>query len=317
MSELENISLSPEEYVWLKEKCPYLKPDYLEFLRGFRFHPSQHIKLDYIPVSEDKGDVHLVTSGLWKDTILYEIPLLALVSEAYFKFCDRDWSYESQEESAFEKGIKLLNGGCIFSEFGTRRRRDSTTQHMVIQGLKRAAQQCIGSSGKLTGTSNVYFAMKYGIDPVGTIAHEWFMGIAASTNDYEEATRRGLQNWCECFGKGVLAVALTDTFGTPAFLRVFRAPLAEHLLDDTKGKPLTYAEVFKGVRQDSGDPHEFITTMRDFYDGLGLSNGQTIVFSDSLNIEKSLEYKESAEKAGFQPTFGIGTFLTSELIPVR
>jgi len=301
----------------LKAKCPYLKSEYLDFLRNFRFQPSQHIKLDYVPVSEHRGDVHLATSGLWKDTILYEIPLLALVSEAYFKFCDRDWNYESQEEKAFEKGVKLLNGGCIFSEFGTRRRRDSTTQDMVIRGLKRAAQHCPDSPGKLMGTSNVYFAMKYDIEPVGTMAHEWFMGIAASTNNYEEATRRGLQNWCECFGTGVLAIALTDTFGTPAFLRVFKEPLAELLRDGTNGKPLTYAEAFKGVRQDSGDPHEFITMMRDFYDRMGPAKGQTMVFSDSLNIEKSLEYKESAERAGFQPTFGIGTFLTSEIFSAR
>lgn len=312
--ELESISLSPDEYAWLKRNCPYLKSDYLEFLRSFRFQPSQHIKLDYIPVSESKGDIHLETSGLWKDTILYEIPLLALVSEAYFKFCDRDWSYESQEQNAFAKGVKLLSGGCIFSEFGTRRRRDSITQDMVIQGLQRAAQQCSRGPGRLTGTSNVYFAMKYDIEPVGTMAHEWFMGIAASTNDYEEATRKGLQNWCECFGKGVLAIALTDTFGTPAFLRVFKEPLAEQFRADTNGEPLTYADVFKGVRQDSGDPHEFITMMRQFYDSVGLSKRQTMVFSDSLNIEKSLEYKESAERAGFQPTFGIGTFLTSTLI---
>lgn len=309
--------MSTEEYVWLKGKCPYLKSEYLEFLRNFRFRPSQHIKLDYVAVSEQKGDVHLTASGLWKDTILYEIPLLALVSEAYFKFCDRDWNYESQEEKAFAKGVKLLHGGCIFSEFGTRRRRDSITQDMVMQGLKRAAQHCLDSPGKLTGTSNVYFAMKYDIEPVGTMAHEWFMGIAASKNNYEEATRSGLKNWCECFGKGVLAVALTDTFGTPAFLRVFREPLPEHLRDGTDGKPVTYAEAFKGVRQDSGDPHEFITMMRDFYDSMGLAKGQTMVFSDSLNIEKALEYKESAERAGFQPTFGIGTFLTSEVSSAR
>ena len=320
-AEIDNLVLSTKELDWLKAKCPYLKTSYLEFLQQYRFNPSQHVKLEYVAVSETHGDIHLVVKGLWVDTILYEIPLLALVSEAYFKFCDRDWSYEGQENNAYEKGTKLLRGGCIFSEFGTRRRRDTETQQQVIQGLKRAAQDCKACSGKFAGTSNVYFAMQYDLQPVGTMAHEWFMGIAASGNDYEGATRTGLRNWTTCFGKGVLAVALTDTFGTPAFLKIFGESIPERLIDhdtsaseDIPHKIPTYAEVFTGVRQDSGDPLEYINTMRDFYQTMNLSNSRTIVFSDSLNVDKCIEYKDSAEKAGFAPTFGIGTFLTSKLI---
>ena len=309
-----------KEHDWLESKCPFLKAEYLEFLRHFRFNPSKHVKLHYAAVSQTHGDVNLQIEGLWVDTILYEIPLLALISEAYFKFCDRDWSYDGQEENAYEKGVKLLRGGCVFSEFGTRRRRDTETQHQVIQGLKRAARDCQDCSGKLTGTSNVYFAKQYGLQPVGTMAHEWFMGIAASENDYEDATRTGLRNWTKCFGKGVLAVALTDTFGTPAFLKIFEESIPQDLANqdasdtasDTQKVP-TYAEIFTGVRQDSGDPLEYISTMRKFYKSMKLPNGRTIVFSDSLNVDKCIEYKSNAEQAGFKPTFGIGTFLTSKL----
>ena len=223
-----------------------------------------------------------------------------------------------QEEHAFQKGVKLINAGCVFSEFGTRRRRDSQTQNTVIEGLQRAAQEQHSSPGKFTGTSNVYFAMKYDIAPIGTMAHEWFMGIAATDNDYENATRIGLRNWTECFGKGVLAVALTDTFGTPAFLKVFKETIPKSInavdgLDVNANIP-SYAEIFTGVRQDSGDPHEYIRTMQRFYSATGLSKSRTIVFSDSLNVEKCLEYKQAAEQAGFQPTFGIGTFLTSQFL---
>ncbi|MCJ1322353.1 nicotinate phosphoribosyltransferase [Xylographa vitiligo] len=319
VEKLNDLFLSSEEHDWLKSKCPYLKPEYLGFLHQFRFKPSQHVKLQYVAVSETHGDISLLVEGLWVDTILYEIPLLALVSEAYFKFCDRDWSYEGQEKNAYGKGIKLLRGGCVFSEFGTRRRRDTETQHRVIQGLKRAAQECQGCSGKLTGTSNVYFAKQYDLQPVGTMAHEWFMGIAASENDYEDATRTGLRNWTKCFGKGVLAVALTDTFGTPAFLKIFGQLISEELINhdasnsdsDTQKAP-TYAEIFTGVRQDSGDPLDYINTMRKFYETMNLPNGRTIVFSDSLNVEKCIEYKSKAEQGGFKPTFGIGTFLTND-----
>ena len=312
--ELENLSLSDRECSWLKKNCPYLKANYLDFLSTFRFNPSEHVRLEYISVSEKEGDIHMSTSGLWKDTILYEIPLLALVSEAYFKFCDCDWNYEGQEENAYQKGARLLQGGCFFSEFGTRRRRDSQTQDMVISGLKRAAQAYDRSPGKLTGTSNVYFAMKYELSPVGTMAHEWFMGIAATTSNYEGATRDGLQNWCKCFGRGVLAIALTDTFGTPAFLKVFEEVLPKELQEEACVKQLTYAEAFSGVRQDSGDPHEYVRMMQEFYKGFDIQRAPTIVFSDSLNIEKSLDYKQYAEQAGFQPTFGIGTFFTSKLL---
>lgn len=294
------------------------------------------------------GDFSIKTEGLWVETILYEIPLLALVSEAYFKFCDKDWSHAGQVEKAYEKGAKLLQEGCIFSEFGTRRRRDYHTQDLVLQGLRRAEAEGAqkGWTGKLSGSSNVHFAMKHGVPPVGTVAHEWFMGVAAITNNYEQANKIALEYWTSTFGEGVLSIALTDTFGTPTFLKAFKeqipdittaapggattlasaaattdpdvqtlartVPPIQAGVDGTSKGRKTYAEVFTGVRQDSGDPLEFVKTMRQFYDEQGVTSKKTIVFSDSLNIDLCLKYKAAAEKEGFQPTFGVGTFLTSK-----
>jgi len=179
-------------------------------LKDFRLRPGQHIVTSFHAVEdtgsdEDVGDIHLDIKGTWVDTILYEIPLLALTSEAYFRFCDTDWSYRGQEEKAQKKGAQLLQHGCLFSEFGTRRRRDYHTQDLVLQGLIRAAQEGKEQAwrGSLNGTSNVHFAMKYRIAPVGTVAHEWFMGIAAITNDYENANETALRYWVGCFGEGV------------------------------------------------------------------------------------------------------------------
>lgn len=339
--------MSTEELQYLKTHCPYLTPAFLDFLRDFRLRPRDQVEIEFCPTSGDSGsesevgDVKINIKGAWVETILYEIPILALTSEAYFKFMDTDWDYGDQEDRAFEKGMRLLEAGCVVSEFGTRRRRDYHTQALVFRGLTKASKEAEkrGIPGKLAGTSNVHLAMRFGIPPVGTVAHEWFMGIAAITGDYKVASEEALRRWVGCFGEGVLGIALTDTFGTPEFLRAFSQPLA-HSDDDAPAlerKPSnadsftstadaamaaarretankTYAEVFTGVRQDSGDPTTFVKVMRKFYDEQGIKDRKVIVFSDSLNIDRCLEYKKVSEEAGFQPTFGVGTYLTNDFV---
>jgi nicotinate phosphoribosyltransferase len=372
--ELANVNISQAELEFLKAKCPYLTSQHLHYLKTFSLRPNDQVHLTFhskhgTGADDDVGDIELHTSGLWVETILYEIPLLALISETYFKFCDTEWSYDSQVEEARNKGVELLKAGCIFSEFGSRRRRDYKTQELVLEGLVRAAEdsKSQGWTGKLSGSSNVHFAMRFGLEPVGTVAHEWFMGVAAITGNYEEANETSLAYWVKTFGEGVrvleqfyicgvstltcfkvLGIALTDTFGTQAFLRGFKKPIPPTTTTEegpvttlpsvgeaTPAKvnqsttppvqssaasggsvsdtsPRTFAQVFGGVRQDSGDPEDFILMMRQFYDSQGITEKKVVVFSDSLNVELCLKYKSAAEAQGFQPTFGVGTFLTSE-----
>jgi nicotinate phosphoribosyltransferase len=269
-----------------------------------------------------------VVKGLWVETILYEIPLLALTSEAYFRFMDTDWTYDGQEEKAYSKGMRLLEEGCVVSEFGTRRRRDYHTQALVFRGLVKAKKEGerTGLPGKISGTSNVHLAMRFNIPPIGTVAHEWFMGVAAITQNYVSATRQALSYWVGCFGEGVLGIALTDTFGTPSFLEAFMQNLPSHSaiqpwapgsdpgLSDEPKSSKTFAQTFAGVRQDSGDPANFVKVMRKFYDQQGITETKTIVFSDSLNLDLCFQYKKIAEEAGFQPTFGVGTFFTNDFV---
>lgn len=337
--------MTNREFKYLKKTCTYFSETYLNFLKSFHLQPSKHVRTTWTAINDtgradDVGELDLHVGGLWVDTILYEIPLLALISEAYFKFVDKDWNYDKQHALAFFKGRELIEAGCMFSEFGTRRRRDYRTQEMVIQGLKEASHHhrypYRNNTGKVS-TSNVHFAMTHALPPVGTVAHEWFMGIASIT-EYETANEAAMRYWVSCYGEGVLGITLTDTFGTPAFLEAFkqkmpnveraktdaaetRIPAATSMpgLDSrtiaSDGKERlterTYAQIFEGVRQDSGNPLEFVKTMRDFYDSQGIKDKKTIVFSDSLNVKLCLEYKKVAEEAGFQPTFGIGTFFTS------
>ena len=324
IDKLANVTVTKEEVEWLKKSCPYFSQEYLHFLQGFHLRPSEHIKLSFTPTSNASddsapGDVSVETRGLWVDTILYEIPLLALVSEAYFKFVDKDWTHSGQYEKAKQKGLELLSNDCIFSEFGSRRRRDYKTHEMVMQGLidaqKEATSNGKGWKGKFTGTSNVHFAMRFGVAPIGTVAHEWFMGIAAVEDDYANANEKAMQYWTATFGRGVLAIALTDTFGTPSFLKAFAKPAPQSgttSTHDSGGRDPTYAEIFTGVRQDSGDPENFLTMIRDFYLSQSITSPKTIVFSDSLNIAKCLHYQSLTRAAGLMPSFGIGTFLTND-----
>ena len=134
----------------------------------------------------------------------------------------------------------------------------------------------------------------------------------------------------------VLGVALTDTFGTPAFFRAFKKPmvpittaspgaaaaLPSSAAEDTAAgdtqekasKPPSYAEVFAAIRQDSGDPKTYVKEARKFYDSIGITGKKAIVFSDALNVDRCLEYKDVAEKAGFAPSFGVGTFFTNDFV---
>ncbi|RPB11303.1 nicotinate phosphoribosyltransferase [Morchella conica CCBAS932] len=325
-AKLGDLRLTGDELEFLKKACPYLPAAYIAYLEKFYFRPAEQLKLTFTPAGEtsvqigtereerelgaDKlelGDVRIDVAGKWVETILYEIPLLVLVSEAFFKFSNTDWNYDGQEERAYNKAKVLLQNGCVFSEFGTRRRRSYHTQELVIKGIIRANKEFSkgDGAGRLSGTSNVHFAHRFNLTPIGTVAHEWFMGIAAITDDYISANEVGLGKWVNCFGEGTLGIALTDTFGTEQFLRCFAQPYKN-------GK--SYAETFAGVRQDSGDPEMFVKRMREFYDSQGIKEEKTIVFSDSLDVELCLKYNKAARAAGFNVSFGVGTFLTNDFV---
>ncbi|RPB21061.1 nicotinate phosphoribosyltransferase [Terfezia boudieri ATCC MYA-4762] len=316
VSNLGSITVTEGELGFLRRKCPYFPESFLEYLKNFRLKPNQEVKLEFHPVpspregdEDEDGNLTVTIAGSWAGTILYEIPLLVLVSESYFRYTDTDWDYTGQEEKAFEKGVRLLQGGCVFSEFGTRRRRSYATQEMVLRGLMKAAeehkQNNINTGGIFSGTSNVHFAHRFDLNPIGTVAHEWFMGIAAITQNYSTANLVGLEKWLSCFGAVVLGIALTDTFGTEQFLKCFKR--------ERPGTALTYAEIYTGVRQDSGDPKKLVLMMKTFYTDLEKETGRkvgrkTIVFSDSLNVDLCLRYKTFAEEFGFATSFGIDDF---------
>ena len=209
------IRLTPEERKWLSETCPYFRPEYLTYLSQYRFKPEQvritfHPKDPSAPVSRyqppphpegvpgrnELGKIQIEATGPWHETILWEVPLMATLSELFFTTVDTDWSYDGQEgafpfvrdnadayrrptENAYAKARTYLENGCVFSEFGTRRRRSYHIQDLVMRTLIRAHNDYLKDEapkkpeferGKLMGTSNVHFAQKHSVAPIGTIA---------------------------------------------------------------------------------------------------------------------------------------------------
>ncbi|KAH7928289.1 nicotinate phosphoribosyltransferase [Leucogyrophana mollusca] len=309
ISAFSDVALTPEEQSWLGETCPYFTAEYLTFLKEYRFKPEQ-VTVTFTPVSPDgnHGKVDIEARGPWRETILWEVPLMACLSELYFRIGSTDWSYDGQDgalfdtgaidsstnrptENAFSKAQALLRAGCTFSEFGTRRRRSLRTQELVMSAIIRASKGNQGK-GKFAGTSNAYFARKYGVPPIGTIAHEWFMGVAA-IEGYDGASTMALKRWEQVYPKH-LQITLTDTFSTEEFDK----DRAHH---------------WKTLRQDSGDPFVFAPRAKKMYEDLGIDiSTKSIIFSDALDVEKALKLKEQCDELGFSCSFGIGTFLTND-----
>ncbi|PAV24028.1 nicotinate phosphoribosyltransferase [Pyrrhoderma noxium] len=292
------ILASPEEIEWLGRTCPYFTEAYLDHVSKFRFKPEQ-VQVKFIPLDADpeRGRLEITATGPWHETILWEVPLMACLSELYFKTADTDWSYDNQREVAYEKAKTLLEANIQFSEFGTRRRRSFYIQDLVVDTLIKASRDLPGK-GKLVGTSNMYLAFKYGINPIGTIAHEWFMGVAA-IRGYEGANGVALDLWEQVYPKGPL-IALTDTFSTDIFFKDFV-------------KDKERALRWSGLRQDSGDPLAYAPRAKEIYDSMGIDfRTRSIIYSDALNIEKALKIKAQCDEIGFTCSFGIGTFLTND-----
>lgn len=267
----------------------YLKPGYIDFLSGW------HWDADQIHVQQDGGMLTIEIEGPWYKTVYYEVPLLALISELYFKLAV-DFSIDSTQtiyDNAVAKGMMLADAGCAFADFGTRRRYSRMVHDLVVNGLQKGAE---GRAGRLMGTSNMELAARYKLTPIGTHAHEFFQAHAAMFG-YRQANRFALEAWAEEYD-GDLGIALSDTFTTDVFFHDFRPDLAK---------------LFDGVRHDSGDPIEFAKKAIAHYKSLNIDPlSKTIVFSDGLNTHRAIEIQRWCKgKVGC--AFGIGTHFTNDV----
>lgn len=274
----------------------WLKKSYINHLR--RWVPNFN---DFL--IKEGGDCGLIleAAGTWLDTSMYEIPVLAIVNEVFFRFRD-DYAalLESSKERTRAKADLLRSGVYwlpVFSEFGLRRRLCSEAQEYAIEQFSALDTNDVLRS-YFVGTSNVFLAKKYGVKPVGTMAHEWIMAMGQGNHLYNPAysNKVALDAWVKEYGIDN-GIALTDTITTDCFLRDFDK---------------TLATLFSGVRHDSGDPFVWGDKMIDHYTRLGIDPAsKTLLFSDSLNFEKAdkiARYFQGKAKVAF----GIGTYISND-----
>lgn len=282
---LSGLSLTREEKDYLRINCPYLSPAYLDFLQGYRYDPSE------VEVIQNGTDVQVKIEGYWYRTILWEVPILSLISELFYELTGQE---REQDEVVIQKVKKKINTykelGAKVAEFGTRRRHSYKVQKLVTKALKTHGGE------SYVGTSNVHFAIETEVKPIGTHAHEWFMYHGARFG-FKIANGVSLDRWVNVY-HGDLGIALTDTYTTDVFFTQFNKKLAK---------------LFDGVRHDSGDPIEFAQKTIEHYQKMGIDpQHKDIIFSDGLNTEKVKTISEALKgKIGF--SFGIGTNLTNDV----
>lgn len=271
----------------------WIKGSYVDFLRLWK--PRYE---DFEITTNAECGLAIETKGTWLNTSMYEIPTLAIVNEVYFRMA---YDYEKLMKSfreRLQKKIQLLTDGTYqlgaFSEFGLRRRLSAEAQELAIQELAKANYPY----SKFVGTSNVYLAKKFGLTPVGTMAHEWIMCVGQGNHKHNPAYSNwyALDAWVKEYGV-LNGTALTDAITTDCFLKDFQ---------------LTYATLFSGLRHDSGDPIEWGDKMIEHYKALEIDpKTKTLLFSDSLNFEKADKlYRYFKDKA--RVAFGIGTYIAND-----
>ena len=284
------LRFEPAELDYLKS-LRFIKSDFIDFLGLF------HLPEKCIEVSEGElpGEIAISVKGSWLHTILFEIPVLAIVNEVYFRnVCkDPDWA---EGRKRLQTKMKLVLDATDLAEFrvaeyGTRRRFSHVWHEEVVTTLTAQMGE------HFAGTSNVWFAMKHGVLPLGTMAHEYLQACQALGPRLRDSQVFALETWAKEY-RGDLGIALSDVYGLEAFLRDF---------------DMYFCKLFDGARHDSGDPFDWGERMIAHYAANRVdARTKTLVFSDALTFPRAIEL--TRRFAGrCRTAFGIGTNLTNDL----
>ena len=285
LQEMSKLALTKDEASFLYRELPYLPPTYIDFVRGFRFDPEE------VKVEQDaEGHLSIIAEGLLYRVTLWETPILALVSELYYKILGAQPDMEYTERTIISKARKLAEHGITFSMFGMRRRFSAAIEDRVTELLKEHA------AGYLFGTSNVYYAYKHGLRVSGTHPHEWIQFHGAMFG-YKMANYMAMEDWINVYD-GDLGTVLTDTYTTDVFMRNFSKK---------------HAMLFTSLRHDSGDPLQFTEKVIARYRELRVDPTiKYIIFSDGLDPERAIEIANYC-KGRIGASFGIGTNFSNDV----
>lgn len=293
---LEDLSITDEEIAFMRRRCNYIPAWFMSYLRGFRYDRR------WVTVSQDSsGRLHIEIEGCWSDTILLEVKILAIISELYYITTgeSRKFDYDDFHRRSYGKAERMIEAGCQFSDFGTRRRASFEAQERAVRAMTECSREVKGK-GRFCGTSNVYLAMKYDLTPIGTMAHEFVCAIAGMYGPLM-ANHIAMAKWARTY-RGALGTFLYDTYGWRIFSLNFSTD---------------YANMFKGLRVDSGDNHRQLDLIVEKYRSLNIDpRSKQIVFSNGLDVEKAIEIQRYA-CGKCQPSYGIGTHFTNDFPGVR
>ena len=279
----------------------FIKSDFVDFLGLFKLNEK------YITVSAlTSGEIDITIRGPWLHTILFEIPVLAIVNEVYFRNTQKLPDLPEGRRRLDIKIAQLRNGGLSelkIADYGTRRRFSVAWHEEVLRvlsarlGTGQSPGNIPGLAGQLAGTSNVLFAMKLGLTPLGTMAHEYLQACQALGPRLRDSQIYAFESWAKEY-RGDLGIALSDVYGMSAFLRDF---------------DLYFCKLFDGARHDSGDPFQWGERMLDHYHRNRVDpRTKTLIFSDALTVPRTIELYQQF-KGRCQLAFGIGTNLTNDL----
>ncbi|EAN78538.1 nicotinate phosphoribosyltransferase, putative [Trypanosoma equiperdum] len=306
---MRHVALTDDEYAYLSTKR-YLKKDYLDWLREYRFKPDQVI-IDAVPKTRCNGETNITyrelaitIKGPWVETILWEVPLLAIVCEVVHSKRTQHIGAAEAVEHLNAKLDKLfatyVNGELDMfrvTDFGTRRRYSFDVQEAIVRTL-----QSHPSFGRnFSGTSNYHLAMKLGLPAVGTQAHEWFQAHQQLSPVLRDFQRVALKQWLLEYPQD-LHIALTDCISMDGFLGDFDADLAQ---------------AYVGLRHDSGNPYVWGRKAIEHYKRFNIDPKlKTLVFSDSLDLERAAKlHCTFAQESNVM--CGIGTQLTCSIPGVQ
>ena len=289
---MRNVVISDEEVEFMKGRCVFLPIWYFTFLRGYRFNP------DEVSIKQDaEGHLDISVKGKWFSTIMWEMPLLSCISELIHSLRGDFEKYDAalEQERCRQKTVKIIENGLKLGDMGTRRRFSYAHQDMVVRVMEQTARQMDGP-GKFIGTSNVWFAMKYGCTPLGTMSHQ-LISFEENVSGVFECNFNVMKKFSDVYD-GDNGIYLYDCFGD----KVFFSNLSKRM-----------AMMYKGLRVDSGDEFEQTDKIIAKYRSLGIDPAtKQVVYSNGLDIDKAIEiHRYCAGRV--QDSYGVGTFLTCDV----